>query len=415
LETLNIFFGQTIVGYLRINDKREFSFEYSKNWLASLDAFQISISLPLQEDVFFHNKVKSFFSNLLPESAVRKLISKQLGISDKNDFMLLKRIGGECAGAISILSESKAPESPDQYIYNSLSDKQIADLIIHIPRRPLLAGQEGIRISLAGAQEKLAIFYKDTEFYIPTNGAPSNAILKPAMAHFLSSIENECFCMMLAKAVGLNVPPVLIIRKESQKVLLIKRYDRILINDTLTRLHQEDFCQAMGLSHELKYQADGGPGLAACFNLVRKYSANPIKDLQQLLQWVFFNFLIGNMDAHAKNLSLIYKVKQIRLAPFYDMMSTNIYEDLSQKLAMKIGGENRPEWIMERHWERFAKEIKISSTILKKQLSNFCLKLINTIDITYASFIGKYQGDRILDGIITDMKTRTHRMLQQFE
>jgi len=198
----------------------------------------------MQEDIFSHDNVKSFFSNLLPESAVRELIAKRLGISNKNDFMLLKRIGGECAGAITILPESEIPESPHQYTYRSLSDEQIADLIKHIPRRPLLAGQEGIRISLAGAQEKLALLYKDPTFYIPENGAPSNFILKPSMAHFQSSIENECFCMMLANAVGLNVPPVRIVRKEAQKVLLIKRYDRVLGNDVLTRLHQEDFCQA---------------------------------------------------------------------------------------------------------------------------------------------------------------------------
>ncbi len=153
--------------------------------------------------------------------------------------------------------------------------------------------------------------------------------------------------------------------------MLIKRYDRILNNNVLNRLHQEDFCQAMGLSHELKYQADGGPGLEACFNLVRAYSANPIKDFQQLMQWVFFNFLIGNMDAHAKNISFIYQGKQIRLAPFYDMMCTNIYEDLLQKFAMKIGGENRPEWIMKRHWKKFAEEIKINNAVLQKQLLNF--------------------------------------------
>ncbi len=103
------------------------------------------------------------------------------------------------------------------------------------------------------------------------------------------------------------------------------------------------FCQAMGLSHELKYQADGGPGLKACFDLVRAYSANPIKDFQQLMQWVFFNYLIGNMDGPAKNLSFMYQAKQIRLALFYDMLCTNIYENLSQKLAMKIGGENREQ------------------------------------------------------------------------
>ncbi len=415
METLNVFFGQIRVGSLSIDDKRLFSFQYSKKWLTSHDAFQISISLPMQEDIFLHDKVKSFFSNLLPESAVRKLIAKQLGISDKNDFMLLKRIGGECAGAITILPESEIPESPDQYTYRSLSDKQFVDLIKHIPSRPLLAGQKGIRISLAGAQEKLALFYKDPAFYIPTNGAPSNFILKPGMAHFQSSIENECFCMMLANAIDLNVPPVIIAQKETQKVLLIKRYDRILDNDVPMRLHQEDFCQAMGLSHELKYQADGGPGLKACFDLVRAYSVNPIKDFQQLMQWVFFNYLIGNMDGHAKNLSFIYQAKQIRLAPFYDMMCTDIYEDLSQKLAMKIGRENRPELIMERHWKRFAEDIKINNAVLQKRLSNFCLKMVNKIDSTYTGFINRYQRNSLLEDIIPAIKKRSDRTLKQFD
>ncbi len=415
METLNVFFGQTRVGCLSIDDRRLFSFQYSKKWLTSPDAFQISISLPMQKDTFSHDKVKSFFSNLLPESAVRELIAKRLGISDKNDFMLLKLIGGECAGAITILPESEIPESPHQYTYRSLSDEQLEDLIKHIPRRPLLAGQEGIRISLAGVQEKIALFYKDSTFYIPANGAPSNFILKPSMTHFQSSIENECFCMMLANAVGLNVPPVRIVRKEAQKVLLIKRYDRVVDNDFLMRLHQEDFCQAMGLSHELKYQADGGPGLKACFDIVRSYSANPIKDFQQLMQWVFFNYLIGNMDGHAKNLSFIYQAKQIRIAPFYDMLCTDIYEDLSQKLAMKIGGENRPEWIMERHWKRFSEEITINNTILKKRLVNFCLNLTSKIDSTYEDFINKYQQNSLLEDIITAIKKRSRRTLKQFD
>ena len=159
------FFNQIRVGSLGINDSRLFSFQYSKEWLSSPDAFQLSISLPLQEGILTDDKVKFFFANLLPESAVRELIAKRLGISDKNDFMFLKRIGGECAGAITIQPELERPETPNQYT-SSLSDKQVEDLIKHIPRRPLLAGQEGIRISLAGAQEKLALFYKDPASFI---------------------------------------------------------------------------------------------------------------------------------------------------------------------------------------------------------------------------------------------------------
>jgi len=171
----------------------------------------------------------------------------------------------------------------------------------------------------------------------------------------------------------------------------------------------------LGLSHELKYQADGGPGLQACFDAIRSYSANPIKDLQQLMQWVFFNYLIGNMDAHAKNLSFIYQGRQIRLAPFYDLMCTNIYEDLSQKFAMKIGGENRPEWIMNRHWKRFGEEIEISYPVLEKRLSEFCIKLVNIIDVTYTNFIDGYKRNNLLENIIIAIKERANRTLKQFD
>ena len=412
LETLNVFFSQARIGSLCIDENRRFSFQYSKSWIDSPDGFQLSISLPMQNAVFSSDQVKSFFSNLLPESTVRKLIAKQLGVSDKNDFMLLKRIGGECAGAITILPESEMPESPNQYRYRSLSDDELADLIKQIPSRPLLAGEKGIRISLAGAQEKLALLHKNSLFYIPINGAPSNYILKPGMAHFHSSIENECFCMMLANAVHLNVPPVSILRQQRQKALLIKRYDRIYDHDVVKRLHQEDFCQAMGLSHELKYQADGGPGLKMCFDLVRDYSANPIKDIQQLMQWVFFNYLIGNMDAHAKNLSLLYTAKQIRLAPLYDIMCTATYESLSQKLAMKIGGENRPEWVSERHWKRFAEEINISPAVLQKRLFAFCLQVVSKIGSTYANFIHRHQRDKIVENIIDAIKKRADKTIK---
>lgn len=415
MDKLNVYFNETIVGVLTLDNKRLFSFSYSEEWLKAPASFPLSISLPLQDDTFPDHKVKPFFANLLPESAVRGLIAKKLGVSEKNDFMLLKLLGGECAGAITILPESMLPEPCDQYKYLPLSEEQLADLIKNIPMRPLLAGEEGVRISLAGAQEKLVLLYKEPIFHIPFNGAPSNCILKPGMTNFHSSIENECFCMLLADSLKLSVPSVKIIEKENTKALLVQRYDRFFDNDTVTRLHQEDFCQAMGLSHELKYQADGGPGLKECFELVRKYSANPIKDMQQLLQWVFFNYLIGNMDAHAKNLSFLYHAKQIRLAPFYDMLCTNIYAGLSQKLAMKIGKENRLEWIMERHWIRFAGEINIRPTILVKQLTNFCHKTITLLDRTYAIFSNHYKQNELVQNIITSIKERAIETLKKLE
>ena len=390
--------------------KRLFSFSYDEEWLNNTDAFPLSISLPLKKKSFSDHTAKSFFANLLPESAVRALVARLLGVSEKNDFMLLKHIGGDCAGAISILPESILPESYNQYKYRTLLKGQLSDLIKNIPRRPFLAGEDGIRISLAGAQDKLPLFYKDSKFNIPLNGAPSNCILKPGIPDFPSSIENECFCMLLAGSLDLNVPLVKIIGEKNQKALFVERYDRFFDNGVLTRLHQEDFCQAMGYSHEVKYQADGGPGLKECFDLVRQNSANPIKDIQQLLEWVFFNFFIGNMDAHAKNVSILYNSKQIKLAPFYDLLCTNIYEGLSKKLAMKIGKENRSEWIMERHWDRLAADINIQPLILKKQLTGFCNKMNNRLETTYTEFCRTYGPDKIVQDIVSAIKKKLKLM-----
>ena len=395
--------------------KRLFSFSYDGKWLNNTDAFPLSISLPLEKKPFPDHITKSFFANLLPESAVRALVARLLGVSEKNDFMLLKHIGGDCAGAISILPESMLPESYNQYKYRSLSKAQLYDLIKNIPKRPFLAGEDGIRISLAGAQDKLPLFYKDSKFHIPLNGAPSNCILKPRIPNFPSSIENECFCMLLAGSLDLNVPLVKIIEERNQKALFVERYDRIFDNGILTRLHQEDFCQAMEYSHEVKYQADGGPGLKECFDLVRQYSSNPIKDIQQLLQWVFFNYFIGNMDAHGKNLSLLYNSKQIKLAPFYDLLCTDIYEGLSKKLAMKIGKENRPEWIMERHWDRLASDINISPVILKKQITDFCHKINKRLERTYTDFCRKYGPNEIVQVIVSAINKKLKQTFEKLE
>ena len=397
MEILNVFFGQHKAGCLTLNKDRSFSFQYDPQWLKSPQGFQLSVSLPLQESAVSGQHVREFFANLLPESGARTRIAHRLGLSEKNDFMLLKELGGDCAGAISLLPEARQPESPALYAYEPVNDRQLGELIRQIPLRPLLAGEQGVRISLAGAQEKLALFKKDNTFYIPLNGAPSTCILKPEMSTFDFSIENECFCMMLARDLSLSVPRVRILVRENQKALVIDRYDRVFRNGAAERLHQEDFCQAMGLSHELKYQAEGGPGLKACFALVREYSVNPVKDFQFLLKWVFFNFLIGNMDGHAKNLSFLYQNRQIRLAPFYDLLCTDIYDGLSKKLAMKIGRENRPDWVMERHWEGLASDIKIAPKVLKKHLTTFCIQMTDTLETTLSGFSREYgENDLVL-------------------
>ena len=153
--------------------------------------------------------------------------------------------------------------------------------------------------------------------------------------------------MALARDIGLEVPRTFIHQHGATRVLVIRRYDRAATADGTKRLHQEDFCQALRILPDYKYEAEGGPSLAACFELVRNASIRSGKDALSLLNWVIFNYLIGNSDAHGKNISLVLLPEGPMLAPFYDLLSTRIYAHygLAEGLAMKIGGESEPDAI----------------------------------------------------------------------
>jgi serine/threonine-protein kinase HipA len=158
--------------------------------------------------------------------------------------------------------------------------------------------------------------------------------------------------------------------------VVVTRYDRIKDeNNQLRRLHQNDICQLLSIPSGKKYEAEGGPSLQLCFKAVLERSVRPAVDKKRLIEWVVFNVLVGNMDGHAKNLSLMIMGDRTRLAPFYDMLCTVVYPSLSQKFAFKIGGENRPKWIMLRHWERFAIEIDTKPQLIKNVMADIVRRI----------------------------------------
>jgi len=246
-------------------------------------------------------------------------------------------------------------------------------------QKPMLAGEDGVRLSLAGAQDKLAIAMVDGHIAIPIDGAPSTHILKPINRDFPSLIENECFCLQLARKIGLNAVEASIQETEGTPYLLVKRYDRISTDKGIQRLHQEDFCQALGITPEMKYQREGGPGLSDCFKLIRQVSSVPVIDIKALLQGVLFNVIIGNNDAHGKNFSLLYQGKQIRLTPFYDMISTVHYASLSTKMAMKMGSKYDFEHLFPRHIEQMAAEANLSIALVRDETIHILNKIQNNI------------------------------------
>ncbi|MBI4604308.1 MAG: type II toxin-antitoxin system HipA family toxin [Planctomycetes bacterium] len=357
-QGLEVFFEGRKAGSLSLDPSRRFVFRYDPRFLSSRDARPLSVSLPLRPEPFPDDASRPFFANLLPESGVRRAIARQLGVSDENDFALLEALGGECAGAVSLWPPGERAPEEEQGGYREVSRGEIAVLVAALPRRPLLRARAGMRLSLAGAQDKLPVLLEGGRIFVPEGGASSSHILKPAIPGLEGTVENEAFCMLLAARAGLSVPGVAVLSLPPP-VLVVERYDRQRRAGRLARVHQEDFCQALGLLPSEKYESEGGPGLVRCFELIARHSSRSLLDRKALIRWVIFDALIENADGHAKNLSLLHAPEGIRLAPFYDVLCTAVYAELSRKLAMKVGGENRPDWIQKRHWERFAAEIGV--------------------------------------------------------
>jgi len=369
-RTLDVYLQRDLVGQLIQDENGQLAFHYAESWLNNAKAVPLSHSLLLRKEKFSRNECRGFFAGILPDESKREIIAKNLGISAGNDFAMLEQIGGECAGAVTFIpAGEKLPER--NYSYRPLTGAKLAEILKMLPRRPLMAGEDGIRLSLAGAQDKIAVHVHDNQISIPLGGAPSTHILKPAIEHFEGIVFNEAFCMKLAHAIGLQTAKAEVGKVEDIDYLLIERYDRTVLKDasaaeSLERQHQEDFCQALGVIPDNKYQNEGGPSLKQCFDLLRELSSAPVIDLQGLLDAVIFNFLIGNHDAHGKNFSLLYG-SETRLAPLYDVLSTAYYPDLAKKMAMKIGGEYESEKVQPKNFDQLADETGLAKPSVKRR------------------------------------------------
>jgi serine/threonine-protein kinase HipA len=355
---LSVYLNTIKVGTLT-RDGRRLSFSYTSGYLISPKAYPISRHLPLAATVFDDEMTKAFFANLLPEGAVLTQVARQIGISQENVFGLLEAIGGDCAGAISVISSDSLPEQ--SCCYRPVSEIDLSDELDNLPIHPFLAGEEGVRLSLAGAQNKLPIFFDGNSYFIPEGTSPSSHILKTAIFQLDNTVINEAYCMMLAARIGLPVPHTQVVTIGGQQVYMVDRYDRTKnATGNIVRLHQEDFCQALGISPELKYEKEGGPGFSDCFRLVDEWSSEPLLDAKNLLNWSLYNFIIGNADAHGKNLSFLYISGQVRVAPFYDLISTSVYKRLNSRFAMKMGGQIDPRYLSPNSLKHFAAEIGIN-------------------------------------------------------
>jgi serine/threonine-protein kinase HipA len=300
----------------------------------------LSLSLPLTPGRHPHGVVRAFLDGLLPEGEPRRAVAADFDLRAGDTYGLIRALGRDCAGALVIQPDDEPPPpEPTTKTAEPLTVAAIADLVANLRSAPLGVDAR-VRISLAGVHEKLLLTrMPDGSWGRPVEGTPSTHILKPQIAEYPNTVENEAFCMRLARHLGLFVSAVETTTVNRRRVIIVERYDRNVRPDgTVERIHQEDFCQATAIPPERKYEEDGGPTLRRIAGVLQGVAGPDW--LETLLRGVALNVLIGNGDAHGKNFSLLHDASgSLRLAPLYDLLSTLVYGD--DRLAMYIDNVQR--------------------------------------------------------------------------
>ena len=362
------------VGTLEVK-KGQWKFGYATEWKDYALSPNFPIITEKFEDTANDKPVEWFFENLLPEGRLRNLIATRDRIDPRDTWALLVRHGQDTAGAFSLTPEGLAVAT--KKILVPLSREALQEKIKASRARnlPLMASWDEIRMSLAGAQEKLGLrIDANGAMFLPEGSAPSTHIVKPenASADFPHCPANEFFCMRLAHELKVPVPAVGLLHLP-EPLYVIERFDREPLDTgadkAFRRLHQIDLCQAMGVAPSKKYESEGGLGLHHLFGVLRgTFMDRPIVAANAVVQWIAFNYLIGNLDAHAKNIAFLMRGQKAAVAPFYDMLCVEAYLP-RQTMSMSIAGENKPGWVEGPHWDAMAYEAGVAPRLVRGVLS----------------------------------------------
>jgi serine/threonine-protein kinase HipA len=355
------------VGRVHKDARGRVTFVYDDQWRNVPEAYPLSLSMPIAAKEHGRSAVEAFLWGLLPDNEqILARWAAKFQVSARNVFALISRVGEDCAGAVQFVTPERleAIRSGKEDKVEWLDESEVARRLRLLRedhaawRLPRDTGQ----FSLAGAQPKTALLLQKDRWGIPSGRIPTTHILKPPTGHFDGHAENEHVCLMLARNLGLPAAESKVRRFKGEVAIVVERYDRQQKGNDIVRVHQEDICQALGITPTKKYQNEGGPSAANIVDLLRTYSTDRDTDIETFVTALGFNWLIAGTDAHAKNYSLLLNGPDVRLAPLYDIASILPYEavDLHEaKLAMKIGGEYKVDLIGLRQWQKFAREVRI--------------------------------------------------------
>jgi serine/threonine-protein kinase HipA len=361
------------------HDKNRFTLCYEAS-----DGPALSVRLPPREAPYDDAECRSFFTNLLPEGGWRQALCRQLGVAPDDDFGLLRAIGTDCAGAV-VLSPDREFE-PERGRYRKTTEAELAKWVKDPAKRPRPELSPGLRLSLAGSQDKLLIHLDGKNAYLCEAGAPSTVILKPDIRDPMNQIElsalNELLSMRLAAHAGLAVPRVFWFAS----AFAVERFDRRSAHPSIERLHQEDFVQVLGRSPTEKYSVSW----AECFDLATRYATTPATTRLELVDRLLFSVLLGNNDAHGKNFAFLHdRAGSVRLAPAYDLLSTRAYPSLSTDFAMPIGKAKHLAELDLAAWKTFAKESKVSVPLLRTRAAALVERVTPALDAVLPELEGE--------------------------
>jgi serine/threonine-protein kinase HipA len=359
-------------------------FKYSQDYRGPT-AYPLSLSLPVRAEAFPQSAALPFFEGLLPEGEQRRELSNLLHVSPTSTMKLLRALAGECVGNLVILDEEmEIADIVRESAYVPLDSRELEALLRpqSTERMRFIANR---RLSLAGAQPKIGLYYGQGEWFAAKGLASTTHIVKPASLFDPSLLINEFFAMRLAKGCDIEVPKTDIIRCKDHYGFVVERFDRKRLAEKIVRLGQEDFCQALSVMPDAKYENDGGPGFKQLFATALHHTSRPLQNIQRLLRLVLFNYLTGNCDAHAKNFSLLQDPDSglLSLAPAYDLVCTTFYGDrLSRSMAMRIGGHSRIDSISTEDFALFSKETGISLEAIAAEMRSLCDSITEQLDRT---------------------------------
>lgn len=401
IRKLEVYVDNTLIGQLTENDNI-WAFQYATSWLANPQCHPLSPHIALKSDEQIDGSsfrpVQWFFDNLLPEEKARELLAKNLNTPIQDAFQLLKKAGAESAGAITLLPEGEALTPGGVH---ELRTEEVNKRILNLPQAPLNR-TEHKRMSVAGAQHKMLVIFRDGKLYEPSGFFPSSHILKPQHSSpevYYQTVRNEWFVMKLARSCGLDVPDVDICYLP-EPVYLIKRFDRTGEYPNQQRRHVLDGCQLLNLAPLMKYSNSNAESLNRLSELSRMKAQTKIN----IFRWALFNALIGNGDAHLKNLSFFINQNDVVMTPHYDLLSTAIYEQahkhIDHELSQPMGDAKYFGQLSESNIMAFAEELHIPAKLAKREL----VKLTSNIEKHAIPLMQQVQQEKAHPGMAGEIR-----------